>query len=187
LYFSQPTLSQGRIDMSKITTEWQVWTYEVWGNAKDGYEVNDRRCQDRHYELELEVQVNNPGTEREFKSAFPVDAQLKKVFGVKGKIETDGDDMTIYVSRARDGYPIGELLCVSHESLSPIRETQPEPEEGDYTTTDHVNFYQYGKLVVIAVDDWKRSIKAHMDNNRFHPNVFFISDHGNTVLLSLED
>lgn len=34
------------------------------------------------------------------------------------------DDITIYVNRERDGYPIGELQCVSHSALSPIKEKE---------------------------------------------------------------
>ncbi len=37
------------------------------------------------------------------------------------RIDTDGDDLTIYVERERDGYPIGEMRCISHASLSPVR------------------------------------------------------------------
>lgn len=108
-----------------IETVWEAWTYDVWGNAKNGYEVNDRNCIDRAYPLTLDVQENNPGTPQAFASATPSDAQLRKVFGIgKTRIETDGDDLTIYVNRERDSYPIGELHCTSHESLSPIREKQ---------------------------------------------------------------
>lgn len=103
-----------------IQTKWEVATYDVWGNARDGYEVNDVY---RHGEVELSltVTVNNEGTPHEFKSAHPTDKQLRKVFGVGCQLETDGDDMTVYVKRERDGSPIGEITCVSHESLSPIR------------------------------------------------------------------
>ncbi len=107
--------------MATITTQWECWTYDVWGNAKDGYEVNDRSCFDRDYSLDLEIKTHNIGTTHEFQSASPSDKQIKEVFGAKCKIETDGDDMVIYVTRERDGYPIGEMYCVSHESLSPIR------------------------------------------------------------------
>jgi hypothetical protein len=64
-----------------------------------------------------------------------------------------------------------------------------QPEEGDYTTEDHQHFYQYGKLVVeVAEDeDWQPYVKAHMEASKFFPNVFWISDHGNAHLLSLEN
>lgn len=106
--------------MKTILTKWQVWTYDVWGNKKDGYDVNDRY---KRGEIELRLKVNkhNIGTPQEFECAHPTNYQLKKVFGAGCQIETDGDDLTVYVSRRSDGYPIGELNCLSHNSLSPIR------------------------------------------------------------------
>ena len=105
-----------------ITTRWQYATYDVWGNAKDGYDVNNVFRHSEPVELELVVCVNNAGTPHEFESAHPTDKQIREVFGIRCQVETDGDDMTIYVRRPRDSYPIGELTCVSHASLSPIRE-----------------------------------------------------------------
>lgn len=104
-----------------ITTEWEVATYDVWGNARDGYDVNDVY---RHgtETLVLTVETANEGTPQAFDHASPTDRQLRRVFGLgKIQLDTDGDDLTIYVNRARDGYPIGEIRCVSHKSLSPIQ------------------------------------------------------------------
>lgn len=54
-----------------LNTEWEVWTYDVWGNETDGYEVNDRICIDRHCHLAVPVATYNIGTPRQFSSAFP--------------------------------------------------------------------------------------------------------------------
>ena len=109
--------------MSKrIDTSWECWTYDVWGNARDGYDVNDRSCFDRDAKLRIAVTVNNPGTEHAFTSAYPTDRQIKALFGLRCRIATDGDDLNIYITRERDGYPLGEMFCTSHASLSPIRE-----------------------------------------------------------------
>ena len=105
----------------RLETHWEVWTYDVWGNRKDGYEVNDRYCQSRDVEIYCTINKWNVDTPHAFESAGPSDYQLQQVFSVRCKLDTDGDDMTIYVNRASDGYPIGELHCVSHASLSPIR------------------------------------------------------------------
>jgi hypothetical protein len=107
--------------MKTITTTWEVWTYDVWGDAEDGYDVNDRSCMARDLPIRCKVERNNPDTPHEFLSASPSDYQLGRIFGFSGRLETDGDDLVIYVRRARDGYPIGELHCTSHVSLSPIR------------------------------------------------------------------
>ncbi len=110
-----------------IETSWKVATYDVCGNARDGYEVNDVYRQGS-VDLVLTVQIANEGTPHAFEHASPTDAQLREVFGCpRIRLETSGDDLTIYVNRARDGYPIGELSCESHESLSPIRAKTQTP------------------------------------------------------------
>ena len=104
-----------------IDTTGELHTYDVWGNAKDGYEVNDTR-RAGETTIRCKVEVNNAGTSQEFLSAFPSDSQLRRALNLRRfKIETEGDDLSIYVTRAKDGYPCGELYCNSHESLSPIR------------------------------------------------------------------
>ena len=64
-----------RSEMTKRTvqTTWKLWSYDVWGNARDGYEVNDRSCFDREYSLPLRVEKHNVGTPAEFQSAHPSD------------------------------------------------------------------------------------------------------------------
>lgn len=103
-----------------VNTVWECWTYDVWGNARDGYEVNDRSCFDRALDLRLTVEVHNPGTEHEFESAHPTDRQIRRAFGIRCRFETDGDAENVYIIREHDGYPIGEMHCTSH-NLSPLR------------------------------------------------------------------
>lgn len=166
---NQPTSSK---PAGSIKTVWSLRTYDVWGNAKDGFEVNDTysagtvelripqtrfnigvewhvcrnpKCSHNgrgvlpigtrelnlSYErtAELARTTINPHCEfckapiamesQEFVSAFPTDRQIKRAFGVRCRIEVDGDDISVYVTRQRDGYPI--VYCESHESLSPVR------------------------------------------------------------------
>lgn len=103
-----------------LLTRWSLRTYDVWGNARDGWEVNDI-CSAGEVELRIPQTRYNAGTSAEFIGAYPTDRQIKRAFGVTCRIETDGDDINITVNRARDGYPIGEMRCTSHESLSPAR------------------------------------------------------------------
>ena len=112
-----------RTKTETIETTWECWTYDVWGNATDGYDVNDRSCFARAAVLDLAIQTHNIGIDREFHSAAPSGGQIRALFGIRCRIETDGDDLSVFITRARDGYPIGEMLCTSHESLSPIRKT----------------------------------------------------------------
>lgn len=66
-----------------------------------------------------------------------------------------------------------------------------EPDEGDWVTTDHQEFFSDGKLVLrvteaVADDDRKlwRAIDAQMKKDNFFPSVWFISDHGNAHRMS---
>ena len=105
-----------------IETSWELRTYDVWGNNKDGYEVNDSYVVDRDYPMTLTVTVNNQGTPQEFLSAYPTNRQIRKALDLRSiQLDLQGDDLTIYVNRSSNGYPLGEMHCISHESLSPIR------------------------------------------------------------------
>lgn len=105
-----------------IDTTWETAHYDVWGNDKDGYEINDVYRQSSEVEIRIAIKVNNAGTPQEFLSAYPSNSQIRKALGLRRfKIDTDGDDLVIYVNRSRDSYPCGEIRCTSHESLSPIR------------------------------------------------------------------
>jgi hypothetical protein len=111
------------METKTIETTWELWSYDVWGNARDGYEVNDRSCFDRDYPMTLKVETANPDSSQAFDFSYPTDKQIRKALELtKVQLDIDGDDMTIYVNRSRDGYPLGELHCTSHASLSPIRE-----------------------------------------------------------------
>ena len=104
-----------------LNTTWDLWSYDVWGNRRDGYDVNDRSNFGRDVPLRLRLVVNNAGTPREFLSASPTDTQIRRLFGLRRfRLETEGDDVNISISRSSDGYPIGEMQCTSHKSLAPI-------------------------------------------------------------------
>ncbi len=109
--------------MKRIKTIWQVRTYDVWGNKIDGYEVNDVYLRGE-FEIDCKIITNNKGTSNEFSSCYPSDYALQQIFGTRAIIDTSGDDIHICVNRRSDNYPLGELHCLSHESLSPIREKQ---------------------------------------------------------------
>lgn len=118
-----PTKDNGQY----IGTTWELVTYDVWGNARDGWEVNNA-FRSGEYSIPALVRVYNIGTEHQFVSAELTDSAIKKALGITCKLtdENEGDDCHIYLYRERDGYPLCELHCVSHESLSPIK---PKPVE----------------------------------------------------------
>ncbi len=112
-----------------VRTVWEVWTYDVWGNQHDGWEVNDRCCINRGYVIYAPATLYNVGIEGEFRSASPSDEQIMKAFGliIGTHINTDNsDDTSIYVTLEENRYPIGELICMSHDSLSPVGKCNPE-------------------------------------------------------------
>lgn len=72
-----------------------------------------------------------------------------------------------------------------------LEETSPEPSEPDedeITTEDHRHFYCFRRCIVTVGDDdeWQAAVKAWMEKEQYWPNVWFISDHGNAHLLSLD-
>lgn len=78
----------------------ELWTYDVWGNADDGYEVNDRHCITRSLELP------------DFEDDTILAAIRKYYKTAKDNIDIDGDDMTAYMTQISDGYPLCELIVV---------------------------------------------------------------------------
>ena len=66
---------------------------------------------------------------------------------------------------------------------------QDDKSSGDYIAiNDDGDAYQYGKLVVEAVEDnpdWK-GIRAYCDKQRYWPNVWRSNDHGNGSLYTLK-
>lgn len=63
-----------------------------------------------------------------------------------------------------------------------------ELQEGDITTGDYHIFYQYGKKWAefpqdMDWDEIKAEIEAQMEEDKFYPNVWFVSDHGNPHLI----
>jgi hypothetical protein len=92
----------------------EIWTYDVWGNAEDGFEVNDLTCIDRNYKIRCKAQTYNVGTPHQFTVYEVTDAQIKRVarevFGFRCELDIDGDDRCIYVRRAKDWYPLFEML-----------------------------------------------------------------------------
>lgn len=126
-----------------IETTWELRSYDVWGNARDGYEVNNNFNMGE-FKLRLKLETHNAGTEHEFQSASPTDKQILRLFNLTNiRLDTNqGDDILILIERERDGYPIGEMYCTSHESLSPPRKrdrSNPRPAFFRTTPPNHMH------------------------------------------------
>ena len=103
------------------TEKWQVWAHDVWGNDKDGYEVNDKHCIERGVEFEVKGEIFNPGTPQEFISFDPTKEQffewIKSEYSVElANLEFSGDDCQVYVEFKSDAYPICEFNRIEPEA-----------------------------------------------------------------------
>lgn len=92
--------------------------------------------------------------------------------------------------------PDGEPLMEDYEWVNlPEEEEEPsEPEEGDWVTKDYHEFTQHqypnahrDRVILNDEDNWREALKAIMEVDQFWPNVWHLSDHGNWLLLSLEE
>ena len=99
----------------------------------------------------------------------------------------EGDEAPYPVFSVRTGEPV--------QSERQQREDN-EPQEGDYVTENHINWYEAGTgkplLTTADPDDPHSSasnmvelLKQHMEEQQFWPNCFWISDHGNAHRISL--
>lgn len=102
-------------------------THDVWGNARDGWEVNDSYSQGE-IEIPCEVTISNvpryPGAKDNYRDypeseSFNVpdlmisftlsDRAIRKALDANCTLEIDGDDRMYYIDRKRDGKPLAEL------------------------------------------------------------------------------
>jgi len=103
-----------------IKTVWEVTEYEVWGNEKDGYIVNNAfRC--GTVELEIPKTIVNAGTEYETTVEFPTNAQIREALKIKKyvRLHIDDDGYNVEVAAGKDYYPVGNLRRVS-KSISNV-------------------------------------------------------------------
>jgi hypothetical protein len=82
------------------TATWRLYTYDVWGNANDGYEVNDV-----YPKQTLEIDGDT--------DAAVIAALERSTGGACTAIEVDWNEAdTIYLNSMVDGKPLGELRRV---------------------------------------------------------------------------
>jgi hypothetical protein len=75
---------------------WAIYAYDVWGNAKDGYNVNGRHIQRTYVTLE--------GEDEEAR----MNKEMIDQFGPGVELES-GDDEVGYYSDPK-GIPVGEVI-----------------------------------------------------------------------------
>lgn len=81
---------------------WRLYTYDVWGNEHDGYQVNDV------FRTSETVEFDPDASDEEIIKALKSAGILRPRIRASA-IELDGDDAVIYVNDARNGRPEFEL------------------------------------------------------------------------------
>jgi hypothetical protein len=112
------------------------------------------------------------------------------------RVKFQGQGETRWLSLGRAQFEAIKKTMRRVEKLGPFGEFDEgesedfadEPQEDDLVTSDHSKFYQNGKIVLTVSPDasreemW-RELDRYMKRSNFFPNVWFISDHGNTHLM----
>jgi hypothetical protein len=86
----------------------KIWTYDVLGNAREGFDVNDRYGHGL-VTIICRREIFNAGTPNEFETFEPTDRQLSRAANVTGA-EWEGSDGVFYAKAKRNGRPLGELV-----------------------------------------------------------------------------
>ena len=104
------------------TAIYDVFTYDVWGNEEDGYEVNDVYPLARGVEVKQEEAEYNGDTPHPFIDWDVPDKEIIKALNIKPRtaIEVNGEDgAVLYVEASADCYPLGELHFVGLKDAPP--------------------------------------------------------------------
>jgi hypothetical protein len=99
------------------STQWRFYSYDVWGNAKDGYEVNNVFSTSDVIEIPESIQGDAELFRHLKKIGFINEPYLRV-----NKFETDHNEDTIYFSY--DGKPEGEFRREQPENFGPEIESQ---------------------------------------------------------------
>ena len=101
----------GRTPYAKVR-RYRICTYDVCGNARDGWEVNNVFRSETTVDIRCKRKTFNGGTEHEFHDWHPTDSQINRAIGEKGlRWESNGAEGTLYGETA-SGKPFGELEYV---------------------------------------------------------------------------
>jgi hypothetical protein len=94
--------------MTRKTKVYRLWQYDVLGNARDGFDVNDR-SEVGTVTINVKGETFNKGTPNEFTTWEPTDRQLALACGKGLSFDNTGDGV-IYIEKKSNGRPEGELV-----------------------------------------------------------------------------
>lgn len=113
-----------------IRVRYQVLSLDVWGNAKDGFEINAVYRTNEVVECTAVLARYNEGRPGEFYQYEPLDkyvvralkraGQLRKGTHVKSLTIDGENDRTLYVEDSRTGEPLWHLECLDPEKLASV-------------------------------------------------------------------
>ena len=89
------------------TRVYTLWTYDLWGNRHDGWNVNNR-YKGSEVTVRCKRQTFNPGTNYEFSDYAPTNRQLNRAVGGRGLEWFGESDYTLYAN-TKSGKPVCEL------------------------------------------------------------------------------
>lgn len=107
------------METKQKTVKYDVWSLDIWGNAKDGWDMNDRSCHARAVEFPTTHKVFNEGKESEFSTDHPTGQQILDTLieigyfnesATTDTITIDGDcEHSLWLEQSADGYPVCQL------------------------------------------------------------------------------
>lgn len=142
-----------------MTVTWKLWSFDVWGNATDGWEVNDRSCRER----EFEIPAADPNA--------PTPSEVATILEDEPETDTPDDESA---DDAESTEPEeGDYTLSPCGSLgSQTRVCQYGKTLGEFVPVGDSS----ADAMALAF------IRCHADREQFWPNAWIISDHGNAHL-----
>jgi hypothetical protein len=88
----------------KTEKRYTLWSFDVWGNETDGFDINDRYKQSSDFVVETEAPDGQP-TDAELLAALQSAGYIKPTAKLSD-IDFDGDDMQCHITQTSNGYPL---------------------------------------------------------------------------------
>ena len=113
-----------------IRVRYQVLSLDVWGNARDGFEINAVYRTRDEVECTAVLKRYNEGRPGEFYQYEPLDKYMVRALKEAGllrkgthvsSLAIDGEnDATLYIEDARTGEPLWHLECLEPQQLASV-------------------------------------------------------------------
>jgi hypothetical protein len=101
------------------STKWNVFVYEVW-EGKDGFHINETY---KKGTVLLDLKPIGSGFKGGVKRTFYSlnERQIRDVLALPNvRLSISWNGTSVYVEQAINGFPLGELHCVSHANIEVV-------------------------------------------------------------------